>query len=230
MSDRERWIVYPLLFLALSLGVRDRLIPSDVTFREIKCQRLLVGTADCGQVIARDVSVNSAEGDARVRIGSTTARSGTVQIFGPRQPASEGSRPDSIMAIPPTHPALLLVATERGGVVRAVSHDGLRRVVLGHESESAMSGLLAIDDKGRLVARRTSGRRVPWGFPLFWKPRDSAKPKAEQPAKKEAAAPSDQKTASPDAGGGKRPSPNNVDAATTPKPVENSAPDGSQPH
>lgn len=41
MSERERWIVYPLLFLALGAGLRDKLF-DQTTSKRIVCQELTV--------------------------------------------------------------------------------------------------------------------------------------------------------------------------------------------
>jgi hypothetical protein len=41
MSDRERWIVYPLLFLALGASLRDKLVDRTTT-KSIACQELLI--------------------------------------------------------------------------------------------------------------------------------------------------------------------------------------------
>lgn len=41
MSERERWVVYPLLFLALGAALRDKLVDSTITKR-IVCQELTV--------------------------------------------------------------------------------------------------------------------------------------------------------------------------------------------
>jgi hypothetical protein len=41
MSDRERWIIYPLLFLALGAALRDKLIDRTTT-KSLVCQELLV--------------------------------------------------------------------------------------------------------------------------------------------------------------------------------------------
>lgn len=41
MTDRERWIVYPLLFLALGAALRDKLFDTTVS-RSIVCQELIV--------------------------------------------------------------------------------------------------------------------------------------------------------------------------------------------
>jgi hypothetical protein len=41
MSERERWVVYPLLFLALGAALRDKLIDRTIT-KSIVCQELMV--------------------------------------------------------------------------------------------------------------------------------------------------------------------------------------------
>ena len=41
MSDRERWIIYPLLFLALGAALRDKLTQS-VDVETIRCKQLVV--------------------------------------------------------------------------------------------------------------------------------------------------------------------------------------------
>jgi hypothetical protein len=41
MNERERWVVYPLLFLALGASLRDKLVDQTTT-KSIKCQELLV--------------------------------------------------------------------------------------------------------------------------------------------------------------------------------------------
>jgi hypothetical protein len=40
MSERERWVVYPLLFLALGVALRDKFVGT--TSRTIHCQELVV--------------------------------------------------------------------------------------------------------------------------------------------------------------------------------------------
>jgi hypothetical protein len=41
MSERERWVVYPLLFLALGAALRDKMIDRTTT-KSIACQELLI--------------------------------------------------------------------------------------------------------------------------------------------------------------------------------------------
>src|SRR5262245_51153411 len=45
MTERERWIVYPLLFLALGAALRDKLVDRTVTKR-IVCQELSIEDDD----------------------------------------------------------------------------------------------------------------------------------------------------------------------------------------
>jgi hypothetical protein len=42
MTDRERWTVYPLLFLSLGIAVKDKLPPKHVDVDEVRCGRLVV--------------------------------------------------------------------------------------------------------------------------------------------------------------------------------------------
>ncbi len=42
MNDRERWIIYPLLFLALGSAVVDKLMPRDATFATLECEALVI--------------------------------------------------------------------------------------------------------------------------------------------------------------------------------------------
>jgi len=50
MSQRERWIVYPLLFLALGIALRDKMSGTidtgTIVCERVLCQRLNVGPAD----------------------------------------------------------------------------------------------------------------------------------------------------------------------------------------
>jgi hypothetical protein len=41
MTERERWVVYPLLFLALGASLRDKLVDRTIT-KSIRCEELVV--------------------------------------------------------------------------------------------------------------------------------------------------------------------------------------------
>jgi len=49
MSNRERWILYPLLILALALGAKALMGPSESEFNAVACRRL-----QCNEVIVLD--------------------------------------------------------------------------------------------------------------------------------------------------------------------------------
>jgi hypothetical protein len=46
MSERERWIVYPLLFLALGSAIRDKMLHA-VQTGDLQCDRIVAGTIVC---------------------------------------------------------------------------------------------------------------------------------------------------------------------------------------
>jgi hypothetical protein len=50
MTTRERWIVYPLLFLALGIVVRDKLIPP--IHKTVVSQEIRAGSIRCGDIKA----------------------------------------------------------------------------------------------------------------------------------------------------------------------------------
>lgn len=53
MSERERWIVYPLLMFALGAAIRDKLMDR-VEAKEIRCESLeIVDQQDPGRILAR---------------------------------------------------------------------------------------------------------------------------------------------------------------------------------
>jgi hypothetical protein len=58
MSQRERWVVYPLLFLALGLALRDKLVPpKSLKAGLILCDQLeVLGQADCRQLTVHDAA------------------------------------------------------------------------------------------------------------------------------------------------------------------------------
>lgn len=67
MTSRERWTVYPLLFLAILMASRDKLAaPYESTFRVVKCQELVV----------QDVN-----GQRLVQIGNSGEGRGFITLF-----------------------------------------------------------------------------------------------------------------------------------------------------
>src|SRR4051812_16312725 len=52
MNERERWIVYPLLFLALGVALRDKLVDRTTT-KSIVCEELSIVDSSSGQVLVK---------------------------------------------------------------------------------------------------------------------------------------------------------------------------------
>ena len=86
MNDRERWVIYPLLFLALGAALKDKMIPSEAKFRKVECDELVVarvsGRLLCEELIVAD-SLTRQPGKitcgAVVVQGRYPSRPGTVQ-------------------------------------------------------------------------------------------------------------------------------------------------------
>jgi hypothetical protein len=53
MNERERWIVYPLLFFALGASLRDKFL-QHVSTKELECQRLVVKQISCEELVVTD--------------------------------------------------------------------------------------------------------------------------------------------------------------------------------
>jgi hypothetical protein len=82
MSTRERWIVYPLLFLTLGIALRDKIVPPDlkplsVDADAIRCRDLDVDTVRC-----RALTVVNGKNNRCMELGATTAGSGQLELFG----------------------------------------------------------------------------------------------------------------------------------------------------
>ena len=76
MNNRERWTVYPLLFLAIGLAVRAG-IASREPFDTLRGERL-----DAGQVVCRELVVTGSDGVVIVHIGRVRDGGGG-RIVGP---------------------------------------------------------------------------------------------------------------------------------------------------
>ena len=75
MSDRERWIVYPLLLLAVGLALQPKLVPVDVQLNEVKCDKLM-----CNELIAKQtIAVIDPKGSPQAELKSTNS-GGQIEI------------------------------------------------------------------------------------------------------------------------------------------------------
>jgi len=94
MTSRERWTVYPLLFLALGLALRAAVLAEPeqkLELARVVCRELLVTTADgtvlvhAGRVVGGGggrIEIKDAAGIDAVAIGTGTGgRDGVVEFF-----------------------------------------------------------------------------------------------------------------------------------------------------
>ncbi len=155
MTDRERWIVYPLLFFALTLaaqgacgvkGVRNEETtrrkwvnpPAYGKLDQIECQRLVV------------VSPN---GTHRVEIGAGANQAGFINMLGPDGRKSiiqlKGDNKGEFGQLATFDRSgkslVLLTATDQGGLVTTSKRQGKQSIVLGFGGENIPSGLFGID-------------------------------------------------------------------------------------
>jgi hypothetical protein len=81
MSERERWIIYPLLFLALGAALRDKLINSTESQR-VKCQGLMVydSTGDVSMVLGAEQFPDVRQHAVRSQLKLDTIEVGTLRV------------------------------------------------------------------------------------------------------------------------------------------------------
>ncbi len=151
MSSRERWIVYPLLFLTLGIVMRDKVWPQshfqaigvtaenvdayrEISARTIRCSRLEVGQVQC-----RELSVGAGKGNDAIRLGVAADGDGLLQLAGKNgRPvvilgADESGETGMIELLDAnSQPQVQLYSTSSGGKVKVVADPPAPSVTLGH--------------------------------------------------------------------------------------------------
>lgn len=111
MTDRERWTIYPLLFLALGIAVKDKL------FHEVKTDNVFSKKLQCNSLIVTDQ-----QGSEQVLITATPS-GGLVRTRGAMAIVDQTGREQ-----------VLLSSTSNGGFIRSrgtlavTDRDGLEQV------------------------------------------------------------------------------------------------------
>jgi hypothetical protein len=125
MNDRERWTVYPLLFLTLGIAVKDkivRLTDADT----VNCQRLIVHDR---QNRPQVIIASTPDGGLLTDAETIACRRLIVQDEHGRRQVVIGS-------------------TSAGGVLRTIDAAGGLDVLLGHSDR--VEGLMFVDQAGNL--------------------------------------------------------------------------------
>jgi hypothetical protein len=138
MSTRERWVVYPLLFLTLGIALRDKVIPpaklgnrgmrleaATITTPRIRCNELQVGEVVCDRVDAkqsecRTMLVKNADNRPVVVVGSDNKnRAGLLETF-----TANGMR------------QVRLLSSDVGGMVTTIERGGKLALILGDSGQN----------------------------------------------------------------------------------------------
>lgn len=128
MTDRERWTVYPLLFLTLGIAVKDKLVrltDSDT----VNCKQLIIHDR---QNRAQVVITTTPEGGMLADAGTIACKRLVVQD-------QKGQT------------QVVLAATPAGGLIRTAGLGNGLDVLLGHSERVA--GLMFVDEVGNLHPR-----------------------------------------------------------------------------
>jgi hypothetical protein len=115
MSDRERWIVYPLLVLSLALAVKDR-------------YDAWQGTSEFNVLVCRTLLVQNEVGEVQAVIQENTRGAAELSLAGKGE-LVEAS----------------LTADEGGGRLMLMRRADQKAILLGHDQLREASGLWAID-------------------------------------------------------------------------------------
>jgi hypothetical protein len=136
MSIRERWIVYPLLFLSLGISLRDQFLPSMRMRPGLSAAKLR-----CIELECQDLTVTGPDGSQRIRLGVTSKQAGQIELYDRhhRMLVVAGADPSGKSGSLETFaaegkPLVRLRATDHGGMVSTVNRDGKVDVCLGYES------------------------------------------------------------------------------------------------
>lgn len=162
MSDRERWIVYPLICFAFLLGARDKYVqPQQAEFRTVRCQEL--------QIV-------SDSGKSLINLYGSLEDAGVIVVYS----HGSGGEPGDVPQLDPLagqatlgSPVLELGADGHLGFVKVYGRDAQFDLKLGHERANAVSGLYALDSEDQLVDEGPPARAGTWGLLRPWeKPAD----------------------------------------------------------
>lgn len=188
MTTRERWIVYPLLFLTLGIGIRDKVAPPNPRFMRPGVNAMNVR---CLNLECQDLTVTGPNGEKRVRVGNTPNQAGQIEIYGSDHTmvmvagADNTGRSGRVQTLAADATAQVsLHSTDRGGQVATFDRDDKTRVVLGYDAMGPGTFLIAPEAKGvtRYTCRWLPVRTAPGGDQSTGAASPDSKPAEAQPA------------------------------------------------
>lgn len=169
MTDRERWTVYPLIFLTLGIAVKDK-ISRAIDTDELHCKRLVCkevveggravyGEVNAGAVNAKTVNAGvvqakgAAVGEVDCNVLMVKDAAGQEQVLLTSTPQGGGlihTRGTVLVTDQEGRHQVLISSNENGGQVRTIGTLTGIQAVLGNTDR--VSGLLFVDAKGQVRA------------------------------------------------------------------------------
>lgn len=136
MSTRERWIVYPLLFLTLGIAMRDKVVPP---------KRLQVDEVVADRIRCKQLQADQEVAAGLVRSGQLQADQAICKVTKSRAIQCE----EFAIAGPSARPVVLIgtEAKTKGGLVMTLSSKGVPQVLL----KSADSGGVVVASEYKQV-------------------------------------------------------------------------------
>jgi hypothetical protein len=171
LTSRERWTIYPLLFLALGAALRDKLTAT-VDSRFMSCEEL--------EIVDR-------HGQLQMRLTSLEGDSGKILLYGPdgrlalAAEAEKSLEPNahggSLKVLDGGSPRVVVSSGPAGGTVTTIDNEKNLTVTLGHEVEQ--SGVMAVNRKHHASFSARFEPRVATKAPE--QPGAQAKPEPKKP-------------------------------------------------
>ncbi|MBN1909052.1 MAG: hypothetical protein JW818_04875 [Pirellulales bacterium] len=130
MPTRERWIVYPLLFLTLGMVLRDKVAPpqlEQLDADEIRCKSLSV-VGPNGQPC---LILDDASGAGQLAV---YGQNGQIMLIAGVVPKGNAGYVD--LQGPNRKPSVQLTSNSYGGTISLFDRTGQIEVILGHEHDS----------------------------------------------------------------------------------------------
>lgn len=158
MSSRERWTVYPLLFFALGLGLRDKMIPAtSAEYRTLACGELTLVAADNRELVSLRPSL---EGGAEMMFYTPSGES--LLTLG-MDVAGKGARVEGVSR---DGAARFALRAEPRGATSQFERDDTR-IHCGFNLHADGAGLWATDrQETRLAAPDQESPSPDWGLVL----------------------------------------------------------------
>ena len=146
MTSRERWILYPLLFLTLGIVMRDKVLPQShfhaqeiTAYREIEADRIRCNQLEVGTIQSQALVITGPSGAGRIQMRVVPGGGGWIEVIGaggkPLLVAGANESGDSGMielSRADGTPQVQLWSQSSGGVVTTADDNGDIWLAMGH--------------------------------------------------------------------------------------------------